>query len=138
MSYSLISPRSIAVIGATDKEGSVGQAITSNIVKDFKGSVFPVNPTKDFIFGMKTYKTVVEVPQEVDSAVIVTKNTIVPKILEECGTKKVKVAIIITAGFKETGKEGTKLEEEVRTIAQRHGIRVIGPNCLGVMNLIPK
>jgi 4-hydroxybutyryl-CoA synthetase (ADP-forming) len=138
MSYSILSPRSIAVIGATDKEGSVGRAITSNIVKDFKGSVFPVNPTKDFIFGMKTYKSVVEVPQEVELAVIVTRNTIVPKILEECGTKKVKGAIIITAGFKETGKEGTKLEEEVRTIARRHGIRVIGPNCLGVMNLDPK
>jgi 4-hydroxybutyryl-CoA synthetase (ADP-forming) len=138
MSYSILSPRSIAVIGATDKEGSVGRAITSNIVKDFKGSVFPVNPTKDFIFGMKTYKSVVEVPQEVELAVIVTRNTIVPKILEECGTKKVKGAIIITAGFKETGKEGTKLEEEVRTIAQKHGIRVIGPNCLGVMNLDPK
>ena len=138
MSYSNLSPRSIAVIGATDKEGSVGRAITSNMVKDFKGSVFPVNPTKDFVFGMKTYKSVVEVPQEVELAVIVTKNTIVPKILEECGTKKIKVAIIITAGFKETGKEGTKLEEEVRTIAQKHGIRVIGPNCLGVMNLDPK
>jgi 4-hydroxybutyrate---CoA ligase (ADP-forming) len=139
MSFSVLSPRSIAVIGATDKEGSVGRAITSNIVKDFKGSVFPVNPTKDLIFGIKTYKSVVEVPQEVDLAVIVTRNAIVPKILEECGTKKVKAAIIITAGFKETGKgEGTKLEEEVRTIAQRHGIRVIGPNCLGVMNLDPK
>ena len=139
MSYSVLSPRSIAVIGATDKEGSVGRAISSNIVKDFKGSVFPVNPTKDLIFGIKTYKSVVEVPQEVDLAVIVTRNTIVPKILEECGTTKVKAAIIITAGFKETGKgEGTKLEEEVRTIAQRHGIRVIGPNCLGVMNLDPK
>ena len=139
MSFSVLSPRSIAVIGATDKEGSVGRAITSNIVKDFKGSVFPVNPTKDLIFGIKTYKSVVQVPQEVDLAVIVTRNTIVPKILEECGTKKVKAAIIITAGFKETGKvEGTKLEEEVRTIAQRHGIRVIGPNCLGVMNLDPK
>ena len=139
MSFSVLSPRSIAVIGATDKEGSVGRAITSNIVKDFKGSVFPVNPTKDLIFGIKTYKSVVEVPQEVDLAVIVTRNTIVPKILEECGTKKVKAAIIITAGFKETGQgEGTKLEEEVRTIAQRYGIRVIGPNCLGVMNLDPK
>ncbi|PWU78790.1 MAG: acyl-CoA synthetase [Candidatus Nitrosopolaris wilkensis] len=138
MSYSLLSPRSIAVIGATDKVGSVGHAITSNIVKDFKGSVFPVNPIKDFIFGMKTYKSVVEVPQEVELAVIVTRNTIVPKILEECGTKKLKGAIIITAGFKETGKEGTKLEEEVRTIAQRHGIRGIGPNCVGVMNLDPK
>jgi acyl-CoA synthetase (NDP forming) len=71
MSFSVLSPRSIAVIGATDKEGSVGRAITSNIVKDFKGSVFPVNPTKDLIFGIKTYKSVVEVPQ-FTSAIYVT------------------------------------------------------------------
>ncbi|MFZ1077359.1 MAG: acetate--CoA ligase family protein [Nitrosotalea sp.] len=138
MSYSILSPRSIAVIGATDKEGSVGHAITSNIVKDFKGLVFPVNPTKDSVFGIKSYKNVVEVPQEIDLAVIVTRNTTVPKIMEECGIKKVKGVIIITAGFKETGKEGAKLEDEVRTIAQRHSIKVIGPNCIGVMNLDPK
>jgi 4-hydroxybutyrate---CoA ligase (ADP-forming) len=137
MRSSILSPRSIAVIGATDKVGSVGHAITSNIIKDFKGSVFPINPTKDFVLGIKTYKSVVDVPEEVELAVIVTKNTIVPKILEECGIKKVGGVIIITAGFKETGKEGTKLEDEVRTIAQRYGIRVIGPNCLGVMNLDP-
>ncbi|MDE1830365.1 MAG: acetate--CoA ligase family protein [Thaumarchaeota archaeon] len=138
MSYSVLSPRSIAVIGATDKEESVGRAITSNIIKDFKGSVFPVNPTKDLIFGIQTYKSVVEIPHEIDLAVIVTRNTIVPKILEECGTKKVKGAIIITAGFKETGKEGAKLEEEIKNIAQKYGIRMIGPNCLGVMDLDPK
>jgi 4-hydroxybutyrate---CoA ligase (ADP-forming) len=96
MSFSVLSPRAIAVIGATDKEGSVGRAIISNIVKDFKGSVFPVNPTEDLIFGIKTYKSVVEVQQEVDLAVIVTRNTIVPKILEEldgfgsfCKTEKI-------------------------------------------------
>ncbi len=138
MSYSILSPGSIAVIGATDKEGSVGHAITSNIIKDFKGSVFPVNPAKDFVFGMKTYKSVVDIPQEIDLAIIVTRNTTVPKIMEECGIKKVKGTIIITSGFKETGKEGAKLEDEVRTIAQRYGIKVIGPNCIGIMNLDPK
>jgi 4-hydroxybutyrate---CoA ligase (ADP-forming) len=140
LSYSILSPRSIAVIGATDKVGSVGHAITSNIIKDFKGSVFPVNPTKNFVFGIKAYRSVVDIPQEIDLAVIVTRNTIVPKIMEECGIKKVKGAIIITAGFKETGKdgEGAKLEEEIKEIAKRHGIKVIGPNCLGVMNLDPK
>ncbi|TVP39678.1 acetate--CoA ligase family protein [Candidatus Nitrosocosmicus arcticus] len=137
MGSSILSPRSIAVIGATDKVGSVGHAITSNIIKDFKGLVFPINPTKDFVLGVKTFKSVMDVPHEVELAVIVTKNTIVPKILEECGIKKVGGVIIITAGFKETGKEGIKLEDEVRTIAQRYGIRVIGPNCLGVMNLDP-
>ncbi len=138
MNYSVLSPRTIAVIGATDKEGSVGHAITSNIMKDFKGSVFPINPTKEVIFGKKAYKSILDVPQEIDLAVIVTRNTIVSKILEECGIKKVKGAIIITAGFKETGKEGVKLEDEVKNIAQKYGINVIGPNCLGVMNLDPK
>lgn len=138
MSYSVLSPRSIAVIGATDKEGSVGHAITANILRDFKGTVFPVNPAKGNVLGMKAYKSVTEIPHEIDLAVIVTKNTVVPKILEECGTKKVKGAIIITAGFKETGKDGEKLEEEVKRISQKYGIRVIGPNCIGVMNLDPK
>lgn len=138
MNNSIFSPHSIAVIGATDKEGSVGHAITFNIVKDFKGTVFPVNPTKDLIFGMKAYKSVTEIPQEIDLAIIVTRNTVVPKILEECGEKKVKGAIIITSGFKETGEDGAKLEEEVRDIAQRNGINVIGPNCIGVMDLDPK
>lgn len=138
MSHPVLSPRSIAVIGATDKEGSVGHAIISNIVRDFKGAVFPVNPAKDNVLGMKAYKSVMEIPQEIDLAVIVTKNTVVPKILEECGTKKVMGAIIITAGFKETGKDGEKLEEEVKKISQKYGIRVIGPNCIGVMNLDPK
>ena len=137
MSYSILSPQSIAIIGASDKKGSVGHAITSNIIKDFKGSVFPVNPTKDKIFGMKAYKSVIDIPQEIDLAVIVTKNTTVPKIMEECGIKKIKGAIIITAGFKETGKDGKKLEDEVKTIAQKYGIKVIGPNCLGAMNLDP-
>jgi len=138
LSYSILSPRSIAIIGASDKEGSVGHAITSNIIKDFKGSVFPVNPTKDFIFGMKAYKSVIDIPQEIDLAVIVTKNTTVPKIMEDCGIKKIKGAIIITAGFKETGKDGKKLEDGVKSIAQKYGIKVIGPNCLGAMNLDPK
>jgi len=137
LSYSILSPRSIAVIGATDKEGSVGHAITSNIMKDFKGSFFLVNPTKDSVFGIKAYKSIVDIPHEIDLAVIVTKNTTVPKIMEECGIKKTKGAIIITAGFKETGKEGAKLEEEIRDIAKKHGVKVIGPNCIGIMNLDP-
>ena len=137
MSYSVISPRSIAIVGATDKEGSVGRAITCNITRHFKGPVFSVNPTKESLFGTKSYKSILDIPHEIDLAVIVTKNGIVPRLLEECGEKKVRGAIIITAGFKETGKEGARLEEEVKEIARKNGIRIIGPNCVGVMNLDP-
>ncbi len=133
----LLAPRSIALIGATDKEGSVGRAITSNIVDEFKGHVFLINPTRESILGRKMYKSVLDVPQAIDLAVIATRNTTVPSVLEECGKKNVKGAIIITAGFKEVGKEGAILEDELVNIAKKYNIKLIGPNCLGVMNLDP-
>ena len=133
-----LSPKSIAVIGASDKEGSVGRAITSNIMKGYKGTVFPISPTRDKVFGKKAYKSVLNVPKSIDLAVIVTKNQIVPAVLEECGKKKIKGAIVITAGFKEVDEEGAKLEQKLKDIAKKYSIQVIGPNCLGVMNLDPK
>ena len=133
-----LSPKSIAVIGASDKEGSVGRAITSNIMKGYKGTVFPISPTRDKVFGKKAYKSVLDVPKSIDLAVIVTKNQIVPAVLEECGKKKIKGAIVITAGFKEVDEEGAKLEQKLKDIAKKYSIQVIGPNCLGVMNLDPK
>lgn len=133
-----LSPKSIAIIGASDKEGSVGRAITSNIMKGYKGTIYPISPTRDTVFDKKAYKSVLDVPEEIDLAVIVTKNTIVPTVLEECGKKKLKGAIVITAGFKEVDEEGAKLEQQLRGIAKKYGLKVIGPNCLGVMNLDPK
>jgi len=133
-----LSPKSIAIIGASDREGSVGATITNNILNGFKGTVYPITPSKDEVFGKKAYKTVLDVPKSIDLAVIVTKNTIVPNVLEECGKKKIKGVVIITAGFKEVDEEGAKLEQQLRDIASKYGIKVIGPNCLGVMNLDPK
>ena len=133
-----LSPKSIAVIGASDKEGSVGRAITSNIMKGYKGTVFPISPTRDTVFDQKAYKSVLDVPDEIDLAVIITKNTIVPIVLEECGKKKIQGAIVITAGFKEVDEEGKKLEEQLKDIAKKYNLQVIGPNCLGVMNLDPQ
>ena len=133
-----LSPKSIAVIGASDKEGSVGRAITSNIMKGYTGTVFPISPTRDTVFDQKAYKSVLDVPDEIDLAVIITKNTIVPIVLEECGKKKIQGAIVITAGFKEVDEEGKKLEEQLKDIAKKYNLQVIGPNCLGVMNLDPK
>jgi 4-hydroxybutyryl-CoA synthetase (ADP-forming) len=133
-----LSPKSIAIIGASDKRGSVGRTITSNIMNGFKGTVFPISPSRPQVFYKKAYKTVLDVPKQIDLAVIVTKNTIVPIVLEECGKKKIKGVIIITAGFKEVDEEGAKLEQRLKDIAKKYKIQVIGPNCLGVMNLDPK
>ena len=133
-----LSPKSIAVIGASDKQGSVGRAITSNIMNGYKGIVYPISPTRETVFDQKAYKSVLEVPDPIDLAVIITKNTIVPVVLEECGKKKIKGAIVITAGFKEVDEEGKKLEQKLKDIATKYGVKVIGPNCLGVMNLEPQ
>ncbi len=133
-----LSPTSIAIIGASDKEGSVGRAITSNIMKGYKGTIYPISPTRDTVFDKKAYKTVLDVSEQIDLAVIITKNTIVSTVLEECGKKGIKGAIVITSGFKEVDEEGAKLEQQLKEIAKKYNIKVIGPNCLGVMNLAPK
>lgn len=133
-----LSPKSIAIIGASDKEGSVGRAITSNIMKGYKGKIYPISPTRDKVFDMPAYKTVLDVKETIDLAVVVTKNDIVPGVLEECGKKKIKGVIVITAGFKEVNEEGRQLEQKLKEIVRKYGIKMIGPNCLGVMNLDPK
>jgi 4-hydroxybutyryl-CoA synthetase (ADP-forming) len=133
-----LSPKSIAIIGASDKEGSVGRAITSNIMKGYKGKIFPISPTRDRVFDKPAFKTVLDVKEPIDLAVVVTKNDIVPAVLEECGKKKIKGVIVITAGFKEVNEEGRKLEQKLIDIVKKYGIKLIGPNCLGVMNLDPK
>ncbi|CAB3288722.1 Acetate--CoA ligase [ADP-forming] [Methanocaldococcus lauensis] len=124
-------PKSVAVIGASKIEGKVGYAIMKNL-KDFNGKVYPINPKYDEIFGMKCYKSVLDIDDEIDLAVIVVPNIVVPKVLEECGKKGVKGAVIITAGFSEVGNY--ELEKKIKEIAKRYNIRVIGPNCLGIMN----
>lgn len=133
-----LSPKSIAIIGASDKEGSIGRAITSNILKGYRGKVFPISPTRETVFDKKAYKNVLDVPEGVDLAVIVTKNDVVPSVLEECGKKGIKGGIVITAGFKEVNEEGAKLERRLAEISKQYDIRIIGPNCLGVMNLSPQ
>ena len=133
-----LSPKSIAIIGASDKEGSVGRAITSNIMKGYKGTIYPISPSRTTVFDKKAYKSVLDVPGKIDLAVVITKNTIVPAVLEECGKKKLRGAIVITAGFKEVDEEGTKLEQKLKDICKKYKLQVIGPNCLGVMNLEPK
>jgi len=124
-----LSPKSIAVVGASDKQGSVGRAITSNIMNGYKGTVYPISPTRETVFDQKAYKSVLDVPDPIDLAVVITKNTVVPIVLEECGKKGIKGAIVITAGFKEVDEEGKKLEQKLKDIATKYGVKVIGPNC---------
>jgi acetyltransferase len=131
----LFAPHSVAVIGATEKEGSVGRTVLWNLISSpFGGTVFPVNPKRPNILGLKAYPNLAAVPDPVELAVIVTPPQTVPGVMEECVAAGVKGAIVISAGFKETGPAGEELERQVLAQARRGGIRVVGPNCLGVMN----
>ncbi|WP_338151814.1 acetate--CoA ligase family protein [Methanoculleus sediminis] len=125
-------PESIAVIGASASPNKVGYSVLRNLLS-FPGNLYPVNPSRSELFGRKTYPTVLDIPGPVDWAVVAVPARIVPEVMEECGKKGVRLAVIVTAGFREIGGEGAVLEEEVTAIAKRHSIRIIGPNCLGIM-----
>jgi acetyltransferase len=131
----ILAPKSVAVIGATDKTGSVGRTLLWNLIRNpFGGTVFPVNPNRSSILGIKAYPSLAAVPDPVDLAVIVTPASTVPDLVGECVEAGVKGAIIISAGFKETGAAGADLERQIMEQARRGRMRIIGPNCLGVMN----
>ena len=129
----LFKPKTIAVIGATDKQGSVGLAIMQNL-KTFRGRVFPVNPKRDEVLGLQAYPNIASAPKKVDLAVIVTPAPTVPGIIGECIAADVKAALIISAGFKEVGPQGAELEQQILAQARRAHMRIVGPNCLGIMN----
>ncbi|MBI5778740.1 MAG: acetate--CoA ligase family protein [Planctomycetes bacterium] len=132
---SLFSPKSIAVIGASNRPLTIGYRIIQNL-KDigFKGPIYPINPKDPEINGLKAYPSITAVPGGVDLAHIVVKNTMVPQVVEECGKKGVKAVIINTAGFKEIGGAGIELEKQIKEIGKKYGVRIFGPNCQGVMN----
>ena len=130
----LFAPSSVAVFGASDHIDSVGQIVFQNMLQSgFKGALYPINVTHSEVQGCKAYSTISEITGPVDLAVIATPPESVLDIIEACGQHHVKAAVIITAGFGETGATGKALEHEILGIAQRYGIRLIGPNCLGVM-----
>jgi acetyltransferase len=132
---SIFAPRNVAVIGATEKEDSVGRTLLWNLISNpFGGTVFPVNPKRNNVMGIRSYPSIGDVPDQVDLAVIVTPAPTVPGVIGECVAAGVKGAIIISAGFKEIGPEGAKLEKEILTTARAARMRIIGPNCLGVMS----
>ncbi len=129
----LFTPRTVAVIGATDKPGSVGLALMQNL-KAFSGRLYPINPKRDEVLGLQAYPNIAAVPRRVDLAVIVTPAPTVPGLIGECIAADVKAALIISAGFKEIGPAGAELERQILEQARRAQMRIVGPNCLGIMN----
>ncbi|WP_455364961.1 acetate--CoA ligase alpha subunit [[Eubacterium] cellulosolvens] len=131
----IFNPKSIAVIGASDDEGSVGHFLMKNLTEfGFTGIVYPVNIHKPEIFGLKAYQNVHQIGKPVDLAVIATPAKTVPEVLEQCGKAGITGVIIISAGFKEIGLEGQALEEQIIRIKDKYGMRIIGPNCLGIIH----
>ncbi|MBD2017456.1 bifunctional acetate--CoA ligase family protein/GNAT family N-acetyltransferase [Microcoleus sp. FACHB-53] len=131
----IFAPKHVAVIGATEKAGSVGRTLLWNLISNpFGGTVFPVNPKRPSVLGIKAYPSIAAVPETVDLAVVVTPAPTVPGVIGECVAAGVKGAIIISAGFKEVGEQGIQLEQDVLKQARQGRMRIIGPNCLGVMS----
>ncbi len=128
-------PSSVAVIGASRDPEKLGYAVLANLKEGgFSGALYPVNPKAEEILGLRAYPTVLDIPGPVDLAVIVIPYPLVPAALEQCGQKGVPAAVVISAGFREAGREGLERELELVQIARRYGIRLIGPNCLGVID----
>ncbi|MEM4888233.1 MAG: CoA-binding protein [Thermosphaera sp.] len=129
------NPESVAIVGASDKPGKVGKVILENFVKKFKGEIYPVNPNYESIMGLKCYKKVSELPKAPDLAVIVIPADGVPEVLEDLGEKGTKAVIIISGGFRETNTpRGEMLENKVKEIASKYGMRIVGPNCIGIFD----
>ena len=130
----LFNPKSVAVVGASIKEGSVGYDLLKNLVKsDFKGNIYPINPNRPEILGVKAYPSISAVPEKVDLAIIATPAAVVPAVVEECCERDVGGLVIITAGFKEAGEQGMILWKQLSDVVSRHNVPVIGPNCLGFL-----
>ncbi|KPQ44376.1 MAG: acetate-CoA ligase subunit beta [Candidatus Methanoperedens nitroreducens] len=132
---SIFNPKSIALVGASDEEGSVGYILMKNLTEmGYNGIVYPVNIHKPEILGKKAYPGIPQLPQTVDLAIIATPAATVPDIVEQCGIAGIRGLIIISAGFKEVGKFGKLLEEKIIEIKKKYGMRIIGPNCLGIIH----
>jgi acetate---CoA ligase (ADP-forming) len=134
----ILKPESIAVVGASRREGSIGREILHQLIEfDFHGMLFPVNPHADFIHSIKAFPSVSSIPDPVDLAIIVVPRREVLSVVDDCGKKGVKGLVVITAGFSETGEEGKKAEALLRERVRQYGMRMIGPNCMGVINTAP-
>lgn len=130
----IFNPKTVALIGATEREGAVGTTLMKNLLLG-QGSrnVYPINPGRESVMGVKCYPRVGNLPEPVDLAVIATPATTVPAVVAECGQAGVKGVVIISAGFRETGQKGRELEDEIHALRTRYGMRIVGPNCVGVI-----
>ncbi len=130
----IFAPKRIAVIGASDRQGSVGYTLMKNLVgSGFHGVIYPVNPKHESVLGIEAYPSVKQIPRQIDLAIIATPAPTVPELVKECAEAGIKGIIVISAGFKEIGEQGRKLEQEILQVAGSQNIRIIGPNCLGVI-----
>jgi acetyltransferase len=128
------NPKSVAIVGASQNKGKVGYEILNNMIESgFEGKIFPINPKAESIQGLQCYGDLESTGQTPDLVIVIVPAKIVPAIMQQCAVVGVKAVVIITAGFKEVGEEGRKLEKEISQIARRAGIRMIGPNCLGII-----
>src|SRR5947207_2928410 len=131
----IFRPQSIAVVGASRNKGSIGRQILHNLIEhEFNGKVFPVNPNADVIHSIKCFPRVTDIPDPVDLAVIVVPRDSVIDAVEDCGTKGVRGIVVVTAGFREVGGAGAEVEAQLLERVRRYGMRMIGPNCMGVIN----
>ena len=128
------SPASVAIVGASTHPGKVGHDLLRNMLSSgYRGAVYPVNPKAPEILGQRCYPSVLEIEGQVDLAVVVVPAAAVASVMEECGRKGIEAAVVISAGFKEAGPEGVARERQLAEVARRHHIRVVGPNCLGII-----
>ena len=133
----MFAPHAVAVIGASERQGSVGRAVLWSLVSSpFGGTVYPVSEKRSSVLGIKAYPQIAQVPERIDLAVIVTPAATVPNIVRECVDAGVRAIIVISAGFKERGPGGEALEQQILETLRGTGIRLLGPNCLGIMNPI--
>lgn len=133
--HTMLNPKSVVVIGASQNKGAIGFTLFQNLVQsNYKGKIYAVNPKYDEVQGKSCYKSVGEISEDIELAVLATPAPTIPGILKECGVKGIKSVMILSAGFKEFGEEGRKLYEELLSICKQEGIRVIGPNCIGMIN----
>ena len=127
-------PESVALVGASNSEGKIGYFYMKNLVDGFKGKIYPVNPTEETIMGLKAYKSVKDVPEQIDLAIIVVPTKVVLDVINDCAQKGVKAALVTTSGFSEAGKEGKELEAKMMDVARKGKVKIVGPNSFGLRN----
>jgi acetyltransferase len=131
---SLFTPESVALFGASDRPDSVGGIVLRNLIgSDYQGRIYAINPKREEVQGRKAYASLADISETVDLAVVATPAATIPAIVESCGEQGVRMMLILSAGFRETGPQGQRLEDQVTELARRHGIRLMGPNCLGII-----